>query len=109
MLDDNRPIVTFTYPVAGRNKQLGRIVFGLHDYDTGLDAKSLSVVADFEIAGIATGENLAKHFKPASQGVWQWKLPKPITKLATGTLTIRVRDHQGNETRVARTFSCGEK
>jgi len=109
MLDDNRPIVTLTYPAAGRNKQLDRIVFGLHDYDTGLDAKSLSVVADFEITGIAAGENLAKQFKPASQGVLQWKLPKPITKLATGTLTIRVRDHQGNETRVGRTFSCGKK
>ena len=47
MLDDNRPTLTLTYPRAGANAALTRILVGMHDYDTGLDMDSFQVTADF--------------------------------------------------------------
>ena len=64
--DDNRPTLTLTYPRAGNNESLTRILVGMHDYDTGLDMDSFQVVADFAIDGIAAGKNLAKKFRPVS-------------------------------------------
>src|SRR5262249_44075624 len=62
LLDDQRPTLTLTYPRAGANESLSRILVGMHDYDTGLDTDSFRVVADFEIDGVAAGENLATKF-----------------------------------------------
>ncbi len=109
MLDDNRPTLTLTYPKAGKNAELSRILIGMHDYDTGLDMDSFQVVADFAVDGVPAGENLAKKFQPKSQGVWELKLEKPITELAKGKLTVSVKDRQGNVTRIERRFSCGTK
>src|SRR5205085_2077603 len=66
MLDDNRPTLALTYPRAGPNESLTRILIGMHDYNTGLDMDSFRVVADFPIAGVAAGDNLAKQFRPKS-------------------------------------------
>ncbi len=63
MLDDQRPTLTLTYPQAGANEPLTRILVGMHDYDTGLDLDSFQVVADFPIDGVAAGENLAQKFQ----------------------------------------------
>src|SRR5271156_6164505 len=46
MLDDNRPTLTLTYPKAGVNESLTRLLVGMHDMDTGLDMSSFQVVAD---------------------------------------------------------------
>jgi hypothetical protein len=59
MLDDQRPTLTLTSPSAGKNGTLSRLLIGMHDYGTGLDLESLSVMADFEVDGVAAGENLA--------------------------------------------------
>jgi hypothetical protein len=105
MLDDNRPVLALTYPQRGENASLGRIVIGMADYYTGIDEASLSVVADFEIDGIAAGENLASKFKTASKGVLEYSLSKPIEQLKRGKLLVSVRDKQGNTTRIERTLS----
>jgi hypothetical protein len=105
MCDDNRPTLTLTYPRAGRNESLTRILVGMHDYDSGLDMDSFRVVADFAADGTAAGENLAKHFQVVSKGVWEMKLARPITALATGKLEVSVKDRQGNVSRIERTFS----
>ena len=63
MLDDQRPTLTLTSPQAGANPPLTRILVGMHDYDTGLDAESFAVVADFAVDGVAGGQNLAAKFK----------------------------------------------
>jgi hypothetical protein len=103
-LDDQRPTLALTLPTVG--EPLDRILIGLHDTGTGLDAESLRVVADFALDGTAAGENLAKQFKEAAApGVWKLKLARPVTDLPAGTLTVSVKDRQGNTTRVARTFS----
>jgi len=108
MCDDNRPTLTLTYPRAGTNESLSRILIGMHDFYTGLDKDSLQVVADFPVNGVAAGENLAKKLKLVTQGVWELKLDKAISKLPKGKLTVAVKDRQGNVTRIERTFSVGK-
>jgi hypothetical protein len=107
MLDDTRPTLTLTYPRAGANPPLTRLLVGMHDYNTGLDMDSFQVVADFTLAGRAAGENLASKFAAKSPGVWEWTLARPLTELPRGKLTVSVRDRQGNVTRIERTFGVG--
>jgi hypothetical protein len=109
MLDDQRPTLTLTSPRAGTNDPLARLVVGMHDYNTGLDMGTFSVVADFPVEGTPAGEDLAKKFRSTAPGVWQLELPRPITTLAAGKLTVAVKDRQGNLTRIERTFSIGAK
>jgi hypothetical protein len=109
MLDDNRPTLTLTYPRAGANPALTRILVGMHDFYTGLDLDSLRVVADFALDGVPAGQNLARKLRPLTQGVWELRLAEPITKLPRGRLTVSVRDRQGNETRIERTFSVARQ
>ena len=79
----------------------------MYDYG-GLDAKSLSVTADVELDGIAAGTELADKFKPSAEQIWSWKLTKPLTKPASATINVCVRDMQGNLTRVVRTVRVGK-
>jgi len=68
-LDDQRPPLTLTYPRAGANAELTRILIGMHDYGTGIDPATFSVTADFAIDGATPGTNLAARFKEKSLGV----------------------------------------
>ncbi len=106
-LDEQRPTLTLTHPKAGVNDSLTRILIGVHDCGTGLDMESFTVVADFVIDDKRAGENIAMAFRSVSPGVWELKLAKSITELTNGTLTVSVRDRQGNTTRVERTISVG--
>lgn len=105
LLDDQRPTLTMTEPAAGANSHFDRILIGMHDYNTGLDMDSVSLTADFPIAGQQPGSNLADRMQPSSPGVWELKLDKPITSLARGTIKVSVKDRQGNITSIERTFS----
>jgi hypothetical protein len=105
MLDDQRPTLTLTYPRAGTNTSLTRLLVGMSDYDTGLDPESFSVVADFAVDGAKPGENLAAKFQALPDNRWELRLKEPITALEKGKLTVSVKDRQGNTTRVERTFS----
>jgi hypothetical protein len=105
MCDDSRPTLTLTYPRAGGNDKLERILVGMHDHDSGLDLKSFRVVADFTVDGAAAGADLAKKFRPVAPGVWELKLARPIARLARGKLEVSVKDRQGNLSRVERSFS----
>ncbi len=105
MLDDQRPTLTLTSPRSGDNPPLGRIVVGMYDYG-GLAPESFRVVASFPVEGVAAGQDLSSRFSPLSRGVWGLKLDAPL-RLARGTLTVSVKDRQGNESRIERTFSSG--
>ncbi len=105
MLDDQRPTLTLTSPRAGANPPLARILVGMYD-SGGLVPESFRVAASFPVDGIAAGKDLAGKFCPLSRGVWELKLDTPIT-LASGMLAVTVRDRQGNESRIERTFSAG--
>ena len=75
------------------------------DAYTGLDAKSFEVVADFPVNGVPAGENLAARFTALSDSRWELKLAQPVSRLASGKLTVSVKDRQGNIHRIHRTFS----
>jgi hypothetical protein len=107
MLDDTRPTLTLTYPKAGANPPLTRILVGMYDYYTGLDMDTFQVVANFALDGVAAGQNLAPKFKDKSLGVWELMLSKPLTELSKGKLTVSVKDRQGNLTRIERIFVVG--
>jgi hypothetical protein len=106
MLDDQRPTLTLTYPKAGTNPPLTRILIGMHDY-AGLDMKSFEVTADFAMNDWPPGANLAPSFQSVSQGVWELRLTKAIDALSRGKLVVSVKDRQGNLTRIERTLSIG--
>src|SRR5262249_10354500 len=105
MLDDQRPTLTVTLPRAGSNPPLARILIGMQDYG-GLAPDSFRVVASFAVDGVAAGQNLAGKFQPVSPGVWELKLATPLT-VTRGTLKVSVKDVQGNEANLERTFSAG--
>jgi hypothetical protein len=109
MGDDLRPTLTLTYPRAGVNETLTRILVGMHDTYTGLDIGSFQAVADFPVDDVPAGENLASRFEPVAPGAWETRLVKPITELPRGQLTVSVKDREGNLTRIERTFQVGER
>ena len=57
------------------------------------------------IDGVEPGQNLASRFKTASPGVWEYRLAQAMTALPRGTLTVSVRDRQGNATRIVRAIA----
>jgi hypothetical protein len=107
MLDENRPTLALTFPAAGANAELSRILIGMHDYDTGLKMDSFRVVADFAIDGVAAGKDLTAFFKQKSPGVWEWKLATAIKELPRGKIEVSIADNQGNVTRIERVFTVG--
>jgi Hydrazine synthase alpha subunit middle domain len=106
LLDDQRPTLTLTAPMAGANPAIERILVGMHDISSGLDLKSFEVKADFKVDGVAAGQNLASRFTVKSPGVWELRLKQPVANLPKGRLTVSVKDRQGNTTRIERTFSA---
>jgi hypothetical protein len=76
----------------------------MHDYNTGLDLKTFTVTTNFPIDGKPAGTNLAPSFQSLDQGVFQYKLKQPITSLKRQTITVSVKDNQGNITSLHRTF-----
>jgi hypothetical protein len=107
MLDDQRPTLTVTWPKAGRNKRLDRILIGFHDLYSGIDAESFEVTASFPINDAAAGVNLASRLRRKSSGVWELKLNKPIESIAKAELVVSIKDREGNTSRIERTFSIG--
>jgi len=105
MCDDQRPTLALNYPQPGRNDKLERLQVGIYDYGTLLEEASFTVTADIAIDGHAPGTNLSSNFKPLAEQVWEWKLAKPLAKLERATLTVSVRDGQGNTSHIVRTFS----
>jgi hypothetical protein len=108
MLDDQRPTLTLTHPRADGNETLSSVLVGMHDYGSGLDLASFRVTADFDLDGHKAGTDLAPLLKSKDQGTWELRLKKSITLLKKGTLTVSVKDHQGNTSRIERTFTVGK-
>ena len=94
-----------TSPQVGVNLPLDRIVIGMHDSNTGLDLATFRGTADFVLGGAKLGENLVSKLKSVGDGVWEWKLNEPITTLPCGTLSVSVKDRQGNRSEIVRRFS----
>jgi len=105
MCDDTRPTLTLTSPRPGNNPPVSRVLVGMFDYYSGLDEQTFTATADFAIDDVPAGQNLAGRFHRIGDGVWEWKLTKPIAALKGGTLTVSVKDRQGNISRIERAFS----
>jgi hypothetical protein len=105
MCDDKRPTLTMPVPARGVAKEFDRILIGMFDYYSGLEASSLEVVADFPVDGVAAGENIAARFQKKTPWIRELKLAQPISSLEKGTLRVRVSDRQGNRAEIVRTFS----
>jgi hypothetical protein len=103
--DDQRPTLTVSYPHAGKNDAVKKILIGMHDYGTGLDMKTFKVTADFAVNGIAAGKDLSAQFRVKSPGVWELVLDAPMATRASANLTVSVKDRQRNLSRIERTFS----
>jgi hypothetical protein len=104
MCDDNRPTLALTLPRPGKNDAVDRIVLGMYDVYSGIDAASFEVTADVAINGKPAGENLAALFEEVGQGVRQLKLVEPIESREKRKLVISVRDREGNQSHIERTF-----
>ena len=105
MGDDQRPTLTLTYPAAGANEPLTRILVGMTDAYSGLDMASFTATADFAVGEAEPGKNLAALFKETSRSIWSIRLPSPLKELKRGKLTVSVQDRQGNVSKVERVFS----
>ena len=109
MGDDQRPTLTLTYPQAGANESLSRILVGMTDAFSGIDLDSLTVTADFPVNGIPAGTNLADRFQALPGSRWQMKFTRPIRRLKQGILTVSIRDRQGNVSRITRRFAVRKR
>lgn len=103
--DELKPTLAVSLPRAGVNDgPLDRIRFGAFDDTSGLDRATLSVVASFPVNGHPPGAELAGDLREAD-GIYTLDLEAPIRDLTDGRVTILVKDKQGNETVVDRSFS----
>jgi hypothetical protein len=109
LLDEGRPTLNLTYPRAGANAELNRILVGMHDYGTGLDLATFRITADFAVDGVKPGENLAARFRQVGTGIWELRLTNPPKSLPQAKLHVEVRDRQGNTTRIERSFFLAGK
>lgn len=108
-LDDLRPALDVTLPRPGWNSgELGSLLIGAADGDSGLAAGSLSITADVSMAGRAPGAELADLATAVGDGIWSVAVSPTLTDVANAHLRVAVADQQGNVTRVVRRFSVGQ-
>ena len=104
--DTIRPTLTLSSPRPGpQSGPLHELRLGVADANSGIDGGSLSVRADFPVAGRRPGRELADLFRVVADGVLSLPLDPPIPRLEHGGLSVRVEDRQGNQTQIDRAFS----
>ncbi len=107
-LDDQRPTLTVSVPRPGRNSvPIDRLRIGTSDAYSGIDRKTLSLTADFRVAGRPAGSELVDLTREIAPGVREIVLAEPLPPLERARLTAQVRDRAGNTRRVDRIFSTG--
>jgi hypothetical protein len=107
-LDEIRPTLEVSLPRPGGNPApVATIRVGVADAH-GIAAGSLSVTADFPVAGRAPGAELADLAVETGDGIHQIGIDPLLTLEGEHHVYVRVADTQGNVTRVARRFFVGE-
>jgi hypothetical protein len=84
-------------------------LIGITDYYSGIDFGSFTVNADFAIDGHRAGENLAPHFRRINAGVYELKLKQPFASPGKRSISVSIKDRQGNLVRIDRTFAVTEE
>ena len=103
--DEQKPVLTLAEPPMRGGTAFSRIRFGAFDNYSGLDRSSLSVTANFVIDGLPAGNELISRFIETDH-VWTMPLMTPITRVASGVITVRVKDVRGNWSEVRRNLSA---
>lgn len=101
--DDKRPTLTLTEPSTESHKSVSRILIGITDYYSGVDAESLNVITDFAVNDEPAGTNLAGLFKSVGEGIHELKLSRTVTA-GEHSIEVSVKDRQGNVTKINRVF-----
>ncbi|MCB1032381.1 MAG: hypothetical protein KDD47_00925, partial [Acidobacteria bacterium] len=105
-LDDLKPTLTLSRPRAGLNPTgFTALTFGLADANSGVDLASLSVRADFPVAGRSPLTELADLAMEVGDGVYEIAVGTPPGPLVDAHVFLEVADHQGNVTRIDRELS----
>jgi len=105
-LDDLPPTLTISSPRSGTSlAPVAVFKFGAFDYYSGMDGSETTVVADFAVDGHPPGTNLAPFFQVVDDHIQALTLDEPILNLSDGSLTVSVKDIDGNETKLVRKFS----
>jgi hypothetical protein len=100
-LDDLKPTLTVSSPRPGLNSQAVNVIrIGAADINSGLAPGSLSLRADFAVAGRPAGSELADLLQSSTAGIHVLPLAAPLPEMAQANLHASVRDVQGNITRV---------
>ncbi len=79
-LDAGRPATHPDIDLAARGSKSSAdssILVGMYDYG-GLDQDSFQVVASFPVDDVPAGQNLARRFRPTTEGVWELRLKEPV-------------------------------
>jgi hypothetical protein len=84
-------------------------LIGMDDYYTGIVADSLTVETDFAVNGAKAGENLGSKFQEIGDGIFELKLQQPLPTGKQYSISVSVRDREGNVTRLDREFSVGQR
>lgn len=105
--DDKRPTLTLVEPRLGQQEQVTRILFGMDDYYSGINVKSLRVLADFAVGQQPANTNLASHIQAHGAGVYELKFDKPLRDVGEYEVVVSVEDQQGNVRQIHRTFEIG--
>ncbi|HEY2775055.1 MAG TPA: hypothetical protein VGK20_13490 [Candidatus Binatia bacterium] len=106
-LDEIRPTLEVSVPREGRTMtNLSEIVVGIADADSGVAMGSLSIVANFSLAGRSAGSELADLASEVGDGIYRIDLGGAVTVPDDGEIKFSVRDNQGNTTWVSRSRSA---
>lgn len=96
--DELPPTLTISSPRPNKHvAPLTEIRIGVADAYTGVQSGSLSVKAGFTVNGAAPSTELANQGRFVSAGIFVIPLQTPILNLEETTLTVSVRDTQGNK------------
>ncbi len=105
-LDDLKPTVTVSSPRPGLVEDpVTAIRFGLADANSGIELATLSVTADFPVAGRAPGSELNDLAVAVGDGIYEIGLGGALGPLAEAHVRVEVADVQGNITRIDQRFA----
>jgi hypothetical protein len=105
-LDDLRPTLTVALPRPGPNVEpIETLRIGVSDAYSGIDSSSLSLIADFPVAGRPAGAELSDLARENGDGILEVPLGEQLPALDRGRLVAKVKDRAGNTRRVERVFS----
>lgn len=106
-IDTLRPTLAIARPTPGTNTQpVSEILFGAADANTGLQAGSLSLRANFAVAGRPSGSELADLVQSLGDGRYRLALTPALASMQDAEIELSIRDGQGNVHRTSRRFDA---